>query len=91
MLVLSRKLDESIVIGDGIKVTVVDIRGDKVRLGIEIPTFIAPSHKQAISPSLGHTFFEFLEARLPKPLYTMHAPSCRSRLKYAAPFLACPC
>ena len=37
MLVLSRKRDESILIGDNIKVTVVDIRGDKVRLGIEAP------------------------------------------------------
>ena len=37
MLVLSRKKDESIIIGDGIKIMVVDIRGDKVRLGIEAP------------------------------------------------------
>lgn len=34
MLVLSRQLDESILIGDNVKITVVDIRGDKVRLGI---------------------------------------------------------
>ena len=37
MLVLSRKKSESIVINDNIVVTVVDIRGDKVRLGIEAP------------------------------------------------------
>lgn len=37
MLVLSRKVNESIVISDDIVVTVVDIRGDKVRLGIEAP------------------------------------------------------
>ena len=37
MLVLSRQLDESIMIGDDIRITVVDIRGDKVRLGIEAP------------------------------------------------------
>ena len=37
MLVLSRQRDESIFIGDNIKITVVDIRGDKVRLGIEAP------------------------------------------------------
>ena len=35
MLVLSRGRDESIVIGDNVVVTIVDIRGDKVRLGIE--------------------------------------------------------
>jgi carbon storage regulator len=37
MLVLSRKINESIVISDGIIVTVVEIRRDKVRLGIEAP------------------------------------------------------
>ncbi len=37
MLVLSRKKDESIVINDNIVVTIVEIRGDKVRLGIEAP------------------------------------------------------
>ena len=37
MLVLSRQRDESIMIGDNIVVTIVDIRGDKVRLGIEAP------------------------------------------------------
>lgn len=35
MLVLSRQKDQSIMIGDNIVITVVDIRGDKVRLGIE--------------------------------------------------------
>ena len=41
MLVLSRHRDESIMIGDDISITVVDIRGDKVRLGIEAPKNIA--------------------------------------------------
>jgi len=47
MLVLSRHRDESIMIGDDIVVTVVDIRGDKVRLGIQAPTHI-PVHRQEI-------------------------------------------
>lgn len=47
MLVLSRHRDESIIIGDDIVVTVVDIRGDKVRLGIQAPTQI-PVHRQEI-------------------------------------------
>ena len=37
MLVLSRKLNESIIIDDQIKITIVEIRGDKIRLGIEAP------------------------------------------------------
>jgi carbon storage regulator len=37
MLVLSRKKGESVIIRENIVVTVVDIRGDKVRLGIEAP------------------------------------------------------
>lgn len=37
MLVLSRKKDEKIIIGDQIKVMVIEIRGDKVRLGIDAP------------------------------------------------------
>ena len=37
MLILTRKLDEAILIGDDIRITVVEIQGDKVRLGIEAP------------------------------------------------------
>jgi carbon storage regulator len=47
MLVLTRKKNESIVIGDGIKVTVIDIRGEKIRLGIEAPSTI-PVHRQEV-------------------------------------------
>jgi carbon storage regulator len=47
MLVLSRQLDESIIIGDKVVVTIVDIRGDKVRLGIEAPSEI-PVHRQEV-------------------------------------------
>ena len=37
MLVLARKLNESIVIDGGIRITVVDVRGNQIRLGIEAP------------------------------------------------------
>ncbi len=47
MLVLSRHRDESIMIGDNVVITIVDIRGDKVRLGIEAPTEI-PVHRQEV-------------------------------------------
>ena len=46
MLVLSRLRDETIMIGDDIQITVVDIRGDKVRLGISAPTRIAVHRKE---------------------------------------------
>jgi carbon storage regulator len=47
MLVLSRKRDERIVIGDNIVITVVEVRGDKVRLGIEAPAEV-PVHRQEV-------------------------------------------
>ena len=47
MLVLSRQRDESIVIGNNIVVTIVDIRGEKVRLGIEAPGEVAV-HRQEV-------------------------------------------
>jgi len=38
MLVFTRKKEERVIIGDGIKVVVIEIRGDKVRLGFEAPS-----------------------------------------------------
>ncbi len=46
MLVLSRKRDERIMIGDEISLLVVDIMGDKVRLGIEAPSDVAVHRKE---------------------------------------------
>ena len=47
MLVLSRQRDQSIMIGDDIVITIVDIRGDKVRLGINAPNDV-PVHRQEV-------------------------------------------
>jgi len=47
MLVLSRKKNESIVINDQITIVVVEIRGDKVRLGIEAPKDV-PVHRREV-------------------------------------------
>ena len=60
MLVLSRQRDESIVIGDNIVITIVDIRGDKVRLGIEAPGEI-PVHRQEVFEAIQR------ENRKPEP------------------------
>ena len=46
MLVLSRQRDETIMIGDEVEVTIVDIRGDKVRLGISAPREITVHRKE---------------------------------------------
>jgi carbon storage regulator len=47
MLVLSRQRDETIMIGDDIEITVVDIRGEKVRLGITAPPHV-PVHRKEV-------------------------------------------
>ena len=47
MLVLSRKKDEKIIIGDQIKIMVIEIRGDKVRLGIDAPKEVSV-HRQEV-------------------------------------------
>jgi carbon storage regulator len=46
MLVLSRQRDETIMIGDDVEITIVDIRGDKVRLGISAPRHIQVHRKE---------------------------------------------
>jgi carbon storage regulator len=51
MLVLSRKKNESIVIDDKIVITIVEIRGDKVRLGIEAPKEV-PVHRSEVHAAI---------------------------------------
>jgi carbon storage regulator len=52
MLVLARRTDEKIVIGEGIVVTVLAIKGNAVRLGIEAPPEV-PVHREEIARSIG--------------------------------------
>jgi len=47
MLVLSRQKDETIMIGDDVEITIVDIRGDKVRIGISAPSKV-PVHRKEV-------------------------------------------
>lgn len=49
MLVLSRQRDETIMIGDAVEITVVDIRGDKVRIGINAPRQVQVHRKEIYS------------------------------------------
>lgn len=46
MLVLSREKLESVMIGDDVEVTIVDVRGDRVRLGIEAPKSVRVNRKE---------------------------------------------
>lgn len=52
MLVLSRKKNESIVINNDITIVVVEIRGDKVRLGVEAPKEV-PVHRKEVKDAIG--------------------------------------
>ena len=47
MLVISRHRDECVMIGDDVKIMIVDIRGDKVRLGIDAPAD-KPVHRREV-------------------------------------------
>lgn len=46
MLILSRKLNESIIIGDDIEISVVDIKGDQVKIGINAPKTVKVFRKE---------------------------------------------
>ena len=46
MLVLSRSRDESLMIGDDVEIVIIDVRGDKVRLGITAPRSISVHRKE---------------------------------------------
>jgi carbon storage regulator len=65
MLVLSRKKDESIVINNDITIVVVEIRGDKVRLGVEAPKEV-PVHRREV--------FEAIARGEPLDAGTLSAP-----------------
>jgi carbon storage regulator len=72
MLVLSRRLNESIVVGNDVVITVLEIRGDQIRLGIDAPRSISV-HRQEIFAELARANREAAEARsddvarLPQP------------------------
>jgi len=61
MLVLSRQRDESIMIGDNVEIIIVDVRGDKVRLGITAPKEI-PVHRREIYDAIQREKAEKKEA-----------------------------
>lgn len=64
MLVLSRKKNESIVINDDITIVIVEIRGDKVRLGVEAPKEI-PVHRREVYDAIKRAEKENIECNEP--------------------------
>jgi len=64
MLVLSRQRDESIMIGDDVEITIVDVRGDKVRLGITAPKSI-PVHRREIYDAIQREKAQKAEGQAP--------------------------
>ena len=62
MLVLSRKKNESIVINDNVVITVIDVRGDKVRIGIEAPRDVSV-HRQEVLEAILKEKLKFSEDR----------------------------
>lgn len=73
MLVLSRQRDETIMIGDDIEITIVDIRGDKVRVGITAPPSVKVHRKEVYdaikreNEATGVTFKEPTRGSLKRP------------------------
>ena len=61
MLVLSRKKNESIVINNDITIVVVEIRGDKVRLGVEAPKEV-PVHRREVYEAIKRNEMEQRDA-----------------------------
>jgi carbon storage regulator len=82
MLVLSRKKNESIVINGDIVIVVVEIRGDKVRLGVEVPKEI-PVHR-------GEVYDAIRRESHPRPWYAPDEPSCREESEFLEAIAANP-
>ncbi len=72
MLVLSRQRDETIVIGEDVEVTIVDIRGDKVRLGISAPKHV-PVHRKEVFEAIKRENRAAAEVR-PQDVRGLRAP-----------------
>jgi carbon storage regulator len=67
MLVLSRKKNESIIINDNITVTVIEIRGDKVRLGIEAPKHVTVHRREVYEAIQNQARAVDTEAKVVRP------------------------
>ncbi len=96
MLVLSRKINEEIVIGDNIKVTVLKLKGNTVRIGIEAPNDVRvlraelprePHEKNNANVTV--VFDDTLERRREKPVRDAMEPRSRDASAKILPFKPC--
>lgn len=62
MLVLTRQVDEAIMIGDTVEVTIVEVRGNKVRLGVRAPAGV-PVHRKEVYLAIQHANLEAAQVR----------------------------
>jgi carbon storage regulator len=74
MLVLSRHINETIMVGDDVEITIVDIRGDKVRLGITAPQAV-PVHRREVYDAIKRENGKVSEVLCPDSLKTADAPA----------------
>lgn len=65
MLVLARKRDQSIMIGDDVEIIIVDVHGDQVKLGITAPRHV-PVHRKEIYEEIQRENIKAAEARVEK-------------------------
>jgi len=77
MLVLSRRKGESVIIGDGIKVTVIDVRGDQIRLGIDAPRSISVHREEIYQQVLEENAAAAQSADVASPLLRAEAASIK--------------
>ncbi|MCL2192904.1 MAG: carbon storage regulator CsrA [Treponema sp.] len=73
MLILSRKVDEKIVIGDDISVSIVEIRGDQVRIGVDAPKTIKV-FRQEVFDAIKAENRAAVESRLVLPIVDFGGP-----------------
>ncbi len=83
MLVLSRQRDESIMIGDDVEIIIVDVRGDKVRLGITAPKSI-PVHRREIYDAIQREKNEKKEAENQPQAEQKQEPEAQQESKEAS-------
>jgi carbon storage regulator len=76
MLVMSRKKNESIIINDDITIVVVEIRGDKVRLGVEAPKEV-PVHRREVFDAIHREYPRTGYAIDPEQVVEAHREACR--------------